>query len=111
MVCGVLGDPQMNDALDLSEGSTNSFVATPEASQGDRAVPTTSSRVVKLLQRGKGATLSELQESTGWQPHSVRAFLSGLRQKGEVLVKEQRKSGDTAYRLAVGKVAGAPADA
>jgi hypothetical protein len=67
--------------------------------------------VTKLLRRGKGATLAELQDATAWQPHSVRAFLSGLRKKGEVLVKEQRKSGDTAYRIAAGKSAGAPAGA
>ena len=67
--------------------------------------------VTKLLRRGKGATLAELQDATAWQPHSVRAFLAGLRKKGEVLVKEQRKSGDTAYRMTAGKAAGAPADA
>lgn len=38
-----------------------------------------SNLVVKLLRRAKGATLAELQEVTAWQPHSVRAFLSGLR--------------------------------
>jgi hypothetical protein len=44
--------------------------------------------VKKLLRRGKGPSLVELQHATGWQAHSVRAFLSGLRKKGEVLVKE-----------------------
>ena len=63
--------------------------------------------VVKLLRRAKGATIAEMQEATTWQPHSVRAFLSGLRKKGSVLSKEQRKSGETTYRLA-GKSAPAP---
>jgi hypothetical protein len=57
----------------------------------------------KLLQRSKGATLVELQEATAWQVHSVRAFLSGMRKKGDALTKEQRKSGETAYRLAAAK--------
>jgi hypothetical protein len=67
--------------------------------------------VTKLLRRGKGATLAELQDATAWQRHSVRAVLSGLRKKGQVLVKEQRKSGDTAYRMTSGRAAAAPADA
>ncbi len=63
--------------------------------------------VAKLLRRAKGGTLSELQEVTAWQPHSIRAFLSGLRKKGATVIKEQRKSGETAYRL-IGKSAADP---
>ena len=57
--------------------------------------------VNKLLKRPKGATLDELMAVTTWQPHSVRAFLSGLRKKGTALIKEQRKSGEQAYRISV----------
>ena len=53
----------------------------------------------KLLGRTRGATIAELQAATGWQPHSARAFLSGLRKAGQVLAKEERKSGETSYRL------------
>lgn len=56
--------------------------------------------VSKMLKRLKGATLGELGAATTWQAHSVRAFLSGLRKKGQVLVKEQRKSGEQTYRIA-----------
>ena len=55
--------------------------------------------VIKLLSRGKGATVEELMAETGWQPHSVRAYFSGLRKKGHLLVREQRKGGDHAYRI------------
>ena len=34
-------------------------------------------RVLALLQRPNGASLPELIRATGWQPHSVRGFLSG----------------------------------
>jgi hypothetical protein len=67
--------------------------------------PTKAARVRKLLSRGKGATLSEISRATAWQPHSVRSFLSGLRKTGAYLVKEQRGSGGTAYRMiAAGKM-------
>lgn len=69
-----------------------------------------SDAVARLLRRAKGATIAEMQDATSWQPHSVRAFLSGLRKKGSVVSKEQRKSGETAYRLA-GRAAAAPAPA
>lgn len=65
------------------------------------AVPTTKAATVrKMLARARGATLDELTVATGWQPHSVRAFLSGVRKQGKPLVREARKSGDPAYRFA-----------
>ncbi len=62
--------------------------------------PTKSTIVTKLLSRSRGATSAELADVTSWQPHTVRAFLSGLRKKGAVLAREQRRSGELAYRIA-----------
>ena len=64
-----------------------------------RALPTKSATVTKMLSRNRGATVDEIMATTNWQPHSVRSFLTGLRKKGRVLTKEERKTGDTAYRL------------
>ena len=55
--------------------------------------------VTKLLSRARGATIAELQEATGWQPHSARAHLSNLRKAGKTLLKEERRTGETSYRL------------
>lgn len=101
----------MTDTVEPIQAVPNSFAPKPEVGQSARTAPPKSDVVKKLLRRGKGATLAELQDATSWQPHSVRAFLSGLRKKGEVLVKEERKSGETAYRVAGGKGAAGPADA
>jgi len=51
---------------------------------------TKSAKVIKLLSRGKGANIDEICKATHWKPHSVRAFLAGLRKKGFVLTREQR---------------------
>jgi hypothetical protein len=34
-------------------------------------------KILDLLKRPGGVTAKELMETTGWQPHSVRGFLSG----------------------------------
>ena len=59
---------------------------------------TKAAMVTKILSREKGATLLEMSKATGWQPHSCRAFLTGLRKKGGIL-KEQRSDGSLAYRI------------
>ncbi len=55
--------------------------------------------VSRMLSREKGASLDEIGRSTGWQPHTCRAFLTGLRKKGSNIVREERADGSTAYRI------------
>lgn len=38
--------------------------------------------VLKAVERKRGATLAELAETTGWQPHTTRAAFTRLRQRG-----------------------------
>ena len=38
-------------------------------------------QIVKLLQRKGEASIAEIQKASGWQPHSVRCFLSGTDKK------------------------------
>jgi hypothetical protein len=73
----------------------------PDSAEVTRLTPriTKAATVRKLLSRNRGATLAELMAATNWQPHSTRAFLSGLRKGGKTLEKEARKNGETAYRL------------
>ena len=72
-------------------------LALPTRAEG----PTKSSAVLTLLQRDKGATLIELVEATGWQPHTTRAVLTGLRKRGHAI--ERRKRDDvTCYHLPLG---------
>ncbi|WP_422062327.1 DUF3489 domain-containing protein [Sphingopyxis sp.] len=60
---------------------------------------TKAATVQKLLARTKGATLAELTDATAWQPHTTRAFLTGIRKKGITLVRECRTNGDTCWRI------------
>ena len=54
--------------------------------------------VRKLLSRPTGASIAQLQKTTGWQPHSVRAALTRLRQKGHA-IDRTTDSGSTKYRI------------
>lgn len=65
----------------------------------------TDAKITKLDQilaaaRGRhGATIADLTETTGWQPHTVRAALTRLRQRGHHFDRTRNKSGETRYRL------------
>jgi hypothetical protein len=58
-------------------------------------------KVLALLRRSQGATLTELMKATGWQSHSVRGFLSGaLRKKMKLKVKSsKRDNGERVYSV------------
>jgi hypothetical protein len=65
-----------------------------------KASPTKSATVLAHLRREQGATLAELVGATGWQPHTTRAMLTGLRKKGHAI--ERRKRDDVScYHLPV----------
>lgn len=46
-------------------------------------------RLVALLVRDEGATLDQMIAATGWQPHTVRAALTGLKKKGYALSSDK----------------------
>jgi hypothetical protein len=64
-------------------------------------------RVIDLLQRSDGATISDMTEATGWLPHTTRAALTGLRKRGYAVVRERTGGGDSIYRVAGPATAGA----
>ena len=51
--------------------------------------------ILKLVQRSKGASLGALEKATGWQPHSVRAALTGLRKSGHIIERAKDAKGVT----------------
>lgn len=71
----------------------------PMAPAEPKPVQRKSEIVERLLSRKSGATATEIAAATAWQPHSVRAYLSGLRKKGSVVSREDRRDGTKAYRL------------
>jgi hypothetical protein len=57
-------------------------------------------RVISLLQRPEGATVQAIMAVTGWQPHSVRGFFSGVVRRKLGLKLASDKAGDQRlYRI------------
>ncbi len=51
----------------------------------EKSVPrphTKAERLLTLLRTGTGASLEDMTEATGWQAHTVRAAMTGLRKRG-----------------------------
>ncbi len=53
---------------------------------------------IGLLSRKDGASIADLQKATGWQPHSVRGFLSGQINKAAELKLTSEKTPDGVRR-------------
>lgn len=68
---------------------------------------TKASMVEALLASKEGATLNAMCEMTGWQTHTCRAFLTGLRKKGMEIARDKDAAGTTMYRLGTTKELGA----
>jgi hypothetical protein len=58
-------------------------------------------KILDLLKRPDGVTLTELVKATGWQPNSVRGFLSGAigKKMGTPVESFKSPEGDRSYRL------------
>ena len=67
----------------------------------DKPRKTKIATVIQMLNRKNGANLDEIAKSTGWQKHTIRAALTGLKKKGHTI---ERTTVGTESRYAVAKV-------
>jgi len=58
-------------------------------------------RLLAILAKPKGASLETICNATGWQPHSARAALSGLRKAGYLIERlpGDGEGGGSIYRI------------
>jgi hypothetical protein len=73
---------------------------------------TKQAQVLALLRREEGASVAQICEATGWQPHTVRGFFAGLKKRQGIEVKvlerirmvgpnrEGARGSHTIYRIA-----------
>ncbi len=72
---------------------------TEHASKPSPRAGTKLDKVIAMLRRKSGASVSDIAATTGWQPHTVRAALSGLRKRGLGLIREKGRDGSV-HRIA-----------
>jgi len=65
---------------------------------------TKTERIIALLKRPSGATINDIVAETGWQPHSVRGFISGqLSKRHGFRIKSFKGGEERVYRIMEGK--------
>ena len=73
----------------------------PEPHAKTTEIKTKKDQLIDLLSKPKGARVSTLCKALGWQEHSVRAALSGLRKQGLVIeTSKSVKDEETIYAIA-----------
>jgi hypothetical protein len=95
--------PGAKDGKDGAPGMSKKAPKTRKSEQkGDSARDgSKAAAILDLLNRPGGATAAELQKATGWQPHSVRGFLSGtIRKKmGLEVISVKSEDGERTYSI------------
>ncbi len=83
-----------NERSEVSRGEAERVRSTRQNSK--------QARVIAMLRRPEGATVRQIVEATGWQPHTVRGTMAGALKKklGLTIVSEKIPGGERIYRLA-----------
>lgn len=58
---------------------------------------TKQAKLVAMLSRKSGVTLVKASEALGWQPHTTRATMTGLKKRGYMIERLGRKAKDSLY--------------
>jgi hypothetical protein len=57
-------------------------------------------KILAMIGRAKGATLTEIMKATDWQAHSIRGFLSTAAKKhGYQIESSKNEAGDRVYKI------------
>ena len=99
-----------NKAAGRAQSAKGAPVKGKSAPQGKKAAPapkpagvrggSKTAQVIEMLQRAKGATISEIMDKMGWQRHTVRGFMAGAMKKAGFTVESFKpEGGERSYRL------------
>jgi Protein of unknown function (DUF3489) len=105
-------------AKKATRGAQRATVASKKAKSGKKATPakkaakrakkadgardgSKTAKVLEMLKRPGGATAKELLKVTGWQPHSLRGFVSGMlgKKMGLTVVSTKGQDGERSYSV------------
>ena len=99
-------DGESHRVTDLAY-ETLGLAVPPALAEPIKAAPRTrentkQAQIIAMLQRPEGATISQIVEATGWQPHTVRGTFAGAFKKklGLTLSSSKDEHGQRVYRVA-----------
>ena len=102
-------DGESHRVTDLASAALGLTVP-PASAEPIKAAPRTrentkQAQIIAMLQRPEGATISQIVEATGWQPHTVRGTFAGAFKKklGLLIVSEKDSQANRVYRIAYDK--------
>jgi biotin operon repressor len=73
------------------------------AKSGNKGTKSKQDQLVALISKPNGVRVSVISERLGWQSHTVRAAISGLRKRGhEVVTSKSQKTGEMVYAINAG---------
>lgn len=83
-----------SDTTDVSCGTIETEASARTASKKDR--------LISMLRRDGGTTIAEISASLGWQSHTTRAAITGLRKAGHKVETAKPEDGGSGliYRIA-----------
>ena len=89
------GARKAKKAKPAKTGRSKKAAAKPKADRTNKKA-----EVIAMMKRAKGATLPEIMKATGWQPHTVRGFVSILGSKGgEKVESSKNAAGERTYKI------------
>jgi hypothetical protein len=73
----------------------------PRSARNDAREGSKTATILDLLKRPGGATAKELLKATGWQPHSLRGFISGTlgKKMGLTVISTKGEGGERSYSV------------
>jgi hypothetical protein len=73
----------------------------PRSARNDAREGSKTATILDLLKRPGGATAKELLKATGWQPHSLRGFISGTlgKKMGLTVTSTNSEDGERNYSI------------
>ena len=90
--------PVAQKRLSGSRRVSASAMADPTQTSAPRR-PSKKATIEALVLRKEGAVIADLMAATGWQEHSIRAALTGLRKAGRTISRVRDDRGTTRYRI------------
>lgn len=83
-----------------SERTIDIINTKPSRSNPPSPIPRPTSKqatIAAMLRQRNGTTITELMAATGWQSHSIRAALTGLRKAGHQIERLRDATGEARY--------------